>query len=60
MCPVKLPLGKMILVTELSRSGKSTLVNETLYPLLARFCYNSREQCLIKGIKGLKIMQQGY
>lgn len=39
---VKFPLGKLILVTGVSGSGKSTLINETLYPLLNKFCYNSK------------------
>jgi excinuclease ABC subunit A len=39
---VKFPLGKLILVTGVSGSGKSTLINETLYPLLNKYCYNSK------------------
>jgi len=31
-----LPLGKFICVTGMSGSGKSSLINETLYPILAR------------------------
>ena len=35
------PLGKMICVTGVSGSGKSSLINQTLYPLLSREFYNS-------------------
>ncbi|MDI9357845.1 MAG: excinuclease ABC subunit UvrA [Phycisphaerales bacterium] len=31
---VKLPLGKMILITGVSGSGKSTMIGDTLYPIL--------------------------
>jgi excinuclease ABC subunit A len=38
---VKFPLGKFICVTGVSGSGKSSLINETLYPVLARAVYKS-------------------
>jgi excinuclease ABC subunit A len=38
---VDFPLGKFICVTGVSGSGKSSLVNETLYPILSRTIYNS-------------------
>lgn len=38
---ISLPLGKFICVTGVSGSGKSTFVNKTLYPALARKLYNS-------------------
>jgi len=38
---VTLPLGKMICVTGVSGSGKSSLINETLYPILSAYFYNS-------------------
>lgn len=51
---VKFPLGKMIVVTGVSGSGKSSLVNETLYPLLSQHCYGSRVNPLAhKSITGL-------
>lgn len=51
----KFPLGKFIVVTGVSGSGKSTLINETLYPLLNKFCYNSKANPLAyKSIKGIE------
>lgn len=37
-----LPLGKFIAITGVSGSGKSSLITETLYPILARKLYRSR------------------
>ncbi len=38
----KFPLGKFICVTGVSGSGKSTFINETLYPILSRHAYGSK------------------
>lgn len=38
---LELPLGKFICMTGLSGSGKSSLINETLYPVLSRHFYKS-------------------
>ena len=38
---IEFPLGKMICITGVSGSGKSSLINQTLYPLLSREFYNS-------------------
>ena len=38
---VEFQLGKLICVTGVSGSGKSSLINQTLYPLLSREFYNS-------------------
>ena len=38
---IQLPLGTLICVTGVSGSGKSSLINETLYPILSRFFYRS-------------------
>ncbi|GIV34636.1 MAG: UvrABC system protein A [Chitinophagales bacterium] len=43
---LKLPLGKMICVTGVSGSGKSSLVNETLYPILRSHLYGARQKAL--------------
>ena len=51
---VKFPLGKMILVTGVSGSGESTLINETLYPILNAHYFNGvKEPMPYKSIKGL-------
>ncbi len=52
---VSFPLGKFICVTGVSGSGKSSLINETLYPILNEYFYNSRKKPLpFKKIEGLK------
>jgi excinuclease ABC subunit A len=49
------PLGKFICVTGVSGSGKSSLVNETLYPILASHFYNSEKKPLpYKSVTGLQ------
>lgn len=51
---VDFPLGKFICVTGVSGSGKSSLINETLYPILAEHFYNSEKKPLAyKSITGL-------
>lgn len=52
---VEFPLGNFICVSGVSGSGKSSLINETLYPILAKHVYNSKYQCLpYKSISGLE------
>ena len=52
---VDLPLGKFICVTGVSGSGKSSLINETLYPIMAAYFYNSEKKPLAyKTITGLE------
>lgn len=52
---VDFPLGKFICVTGVSGSGKSSLINETLYPILAEHFYNSEKKPLAyKSINGLE------
>ncbi len=51
---IDFPLGKFICVTGVSGSGKSSLINETLYPLLSAHFYNSEKKPLAyKSITGL-------
>jgi excinuclease ABC subunit A len=50
-----LPLGTLICVTGLSGSGKSSLINETLYPILSQHFYKSDQKPLpYKAIEGIK------
>lgn len=52
---VKFPLGTFICVTGVSGSGKSTIVNETLYPILHEHVYQAKEKPLpYKSINGLQ------
>lgn len=39
---VEIPLGKFICVTGVSGSGKSSLINQTLEPILSGYFYNSK------------------
>ncbi|MFC1780629.1 excinuclease ABC subunit UvrA, partial [Patescibacteria group bacterium] len=41
---VSFPLGKFICLTGVSGSGKSSLLNETIYPALAKEIYNSKKK----------------
>ncbi|RPA69726.1 excinuclease ABC subunit UvrA [Cyclobacteriaceae bacterium YHN15] len=51
---LKLPLGTMICVTGVSGSGKSSLIHETLFPLLNQFFYRSKKEPLsYEKIEGL-------
>jgi len=52
---VEIPLGKFICVTGVSGSGKSSLINETLYPILSKHFYRSQQKALpYKKIHGLE------
>ncbi len=52
---VKFPLGMLICVTGVSGSGKSSLINETLYPILSAHFFNSLKKPLpYKKIEGLE------
>ncbi|MBX7045777.1 MAG: excinuclease ABC subunit UvrA [Ignavibacteria bacterium] len=51
---LKVPLGKFICVTGVSGSGKSSLINETLYRLLSKKFYKTPEPSLpYKSIEGM-------
>ena len=49
-----LPLGKMICITGVSGSGKSSLIHETLYPILNRHIFRAKKNPLpYKNCEGL-------
>ncbi len=54
---VKFPLGKFICITGVSGSGKSSLINGTLHPILSKHFYRSNKQALpydsMDGIKNI-------
>ncbi len=39
---LKVPLGKLVVVSGISGSGKSTLIDKTLYPILMNHCFHSK------------------
>jgi len=52
---IDIPLGCFVVVSGVSGSGKSSIINETLYRILARHFYNSRTAPLpFKNITGLE------
>ena len=52
---VEFPLGKFIGVIGVSGSGKSSLINETLYPILNQYFYNAVKKPLTyDSVKGLE------
>ena len=52
---VRIPLGQMVCVTGVSGSGKSSLINQTLYPILSQRFYRSKQQPLpYKRIEGVE------
>lgn len=56
---LNIPLGKLVCITGVSGSGKSSLVNETLYPILNNHFYNSQHKPLpYKKIKGLEYIDK--
>jgi excinuclease ABC subunit A len=56
---LKLPLGKFICVTGVSGSGKSSLVSQTLFPVLNNHFYDSvRKPLPYKKIKGLEYLDK--
>jgi excinuclease ABC subunit A len=56
---LELPLGKMICVTGVSGSGKSSLIHDTLYPILnTHFFRAKREPLPYKKIEGLELIDK--
>ena len=56
---VRIPLGKMICVTGVSGSGKSSLINQTLYPILSQHFYRSKAQPLpYQSIEGIEFIDK--
>lgn len=56
---LKTPLGKFVCVTGMSGSGKSSLINDTLYPILSRKFYRSTKIPLpYDSIEGLEYLDK--
>ena len=56
---VDFPLGKLICITGVSGSGKSSLISDTLLPILSRYFYRSLAEPLpYKDIKGLEFIDK--
>ena len=56
---VNIPLGKMVCVTGVSGSGKSSLINQTLYPILSQKFYRSKQQPLpYKSVEGVEFIDK--
>jgi excinuclease ABC subunit A len=56
---LRLPLGAFVCVTGVSGSGKSSLINETLYPILQNHFYNSLKRPLpYKKLEGLDLVDK--
>ena len=56
---LKLPLGLLICITGVSGSGKSSLINETLYPILNQFFYRSDKHPLpYREVVGIKLLDK--
>ncbi|WP_086594600.1 excinuclease ABC subunit UvrA [Hymenobacter crusticola] len=55
----KFPLGKLVAVTGVSGSGKSSLIHDTLYPILNQHFFNAKRDPLAYGsIEGLELIDK--
>ncbi len=56
---LQLPLGKMVCITGVSGSGKSSLIHHTLYPILNQHFFNSKIDPLsYEAIEGLELIDK--
>jgi excinuclease ABC subunit A len=56
---IKIPLGKLILITGVSGSGKSTLINGTLYPVISNKLHKSNKKAYhYEDINGLEYIDK--
>ena len=56
---VRIPLGRMVCVTGVSGSGKSSMINQTLYPILSQKFYRSKQAPLpYKRIEGVEYIDK--
>lgn len=56
---LKIPIGVLTVVTGVSGSGKSSLINDTLHPILSKYFYRSEQRPLpYTKIEGLKFIDK--
>ncbi len=56
---LRLPLGKFVCITGVSGSGKSSLINSTLYPILRQHLFNSSQRPLVyERIEGIDLLDK--
>jgi len=54
-----LPLGKLVCVTGVSGSGKSSLIHHTLFPILNHYFFNAKKEPLpYQSIEGLELIDK--
>ncbi len=52
---LNIPLGKMVTITGVSGSGKSSLIHETMYPILNQHFFNAKKEPMpYKKVEGLE------
>jgi excinuclease ABC subunit A len=56
---LKIPLGKMVCITGVSGSGKSSLIHHTLYPILNQYFFHSKTDPLAyESMEGLSLIDK--